>query len=222
MTVERHPCVKIINEKGIRRSRRIKYLGADLNGRLSLKVTINRKCRIAMDNLHKLKPIRKGLTLRASKTNAISLVISHLDYTNSLYSGLPNTEVSKSQRIQNITAKTITGAGKYHSSTEALKTLRWLPIHLRREFEVLILVFRSMQGLAPNYLCDLIKVTRPTRSGLRSGNIENILLVPFIKYRIFADRAFGVFGRKTWNNLRSATDYKLFMGKLKTYVFQRY
>jgi len=76
-----------------------------------------------MGNLHKHKRIRKSLTLGAAKTIAIGLVISHLDYANVLYSGLPTTEVSKLQRIQNMTVKTITGARKYGSSTEALKAL---------------------------------------------------------------------------------------------------
>ena len=100
-----------------------KYLGAYLDDWLSLRVTINRKSWIAMSNLQKIKLIRKSPTLRAAKTIAIWLVISHLDYADTLYSGLPNTEVSKLQRIQNMTVKTITGARKYGSSTEALKAL---------------------------------------------------------------------------------------------------
>ena len=213
-----------INGEVIQRSRCIKYLDADLDTRLSLK---DRKCRIAVGNLHKLKCIWKGLTLGAAKTIAIRFVISHLGYANVLYSGLPNTEVSKLQRIQNITAKTITGARKYDSSTEVPKTLHWLPIHTAGiEFKVLTPVFGIMLGLAPHYLCDLIDVTRPTRSGLRSGNIENTLIVPFIKYRTVAGRTFSVFGPKAWNNLpddlRSATDYKRFKRELKTYMFQRY
>ena len=105
-----------------------------------------------MGNVQKLKRIRKCMTLGAAKTIALGLIVSHLDYANALYAGLPNTDVSKLQRIQSMTAKIIIGASKYDCSTEALKTLHWLPIHLRIDYKVLTLVFRSMHGLAPNYL----------------------------------------------------------------------
>jgi len=94
-----------------------------------------------MSNLQKLKRIRKSLTPGAAKTIPMGLIISHLDYANALYSGLPNTEVRKLRRIQNMTATTITDARKYDNSTETLKALHWLPIHLRIEFKVLTLVF---------------------------------------------------------------------------------
>ena len=179
-----------------------------------------------MGNLQKLKHIMKSLTPGEAKTIPMGLVISHLDYAKAFYSDLPNSEVSKLRRIQNMTAKTNTGARKYDSSTEALKALHWLPIHLRIEFKVLALVFRSIHELAENYLYYLIKVTRSIRSGLRSENTENMLIVPYIKYRTFADRVFSVFGPNALNNLprdlRYATDYKLFKRKLKSYMFQRY
>ena len=125
-----------------------------------------------------------------------------------------------------MTAKSIIGVSKYDSSTEALKTLHWFHIHLRIDYKVLTLVFRSMLGLAPNYLCDLIQVKRSTRSGLRSDNVENILTIPFTKHKTFADQSFSVYGPKAWNtlheDLRSVTDYELFKSKLKTHMFQMY
>ena len=76
-----------INGQIIKRSKQIKYLGADLDEQLTLKGMITRKCRTAMGNLQKLKKIRKCLTSKAAKTIALGLVISHLDYANALYSG---------------------------------------------------------------------------------------------------------------------------------------
>ena len=163
---------------------------------LSFKEMITRKCRTAKGNLLKLKKIRKRLTPNAAKTIALGLVISHLDYANALYSGLPKTEVRKLQRIQNMAAKIFTGAEEYDSSTEALKSLHWLPIHLRIEYKVLTLVFKSLHGLAPKYLADLVCVRSPTRSGQRLENKATMLSVPFIKRSRFADRDFSVHGPK--------------------------
>ena len=208
-----------INGVLINRSPSIRYLGADLDERLTLGGMITRKCRVAMGiNLQKLKLIRKCLTLSAATTVALGLVIAHLDYANALYSGLPAVEIQKLQRIQNMTAKIITGVNKHASSTTALKSLHWLPIRLRIEFKIATLVFRSLHGLAPSYLRDLIRPVSVTRRGLRSQTKACILEVPFTRRKTFADRAFSTYGPRTWNllpeDLRSLTDYQLFKKKL--------
>ena len=99
-----------------------------------------------------LRRYRKCLTLDAAKTIALRLVISHLDYTNALYSGLPTTELNKLQRIQNIAAKIVTGAERHNSNIEALKSSRCHLIYLQVKYKVLTLVFKSLHGLAPQYL----------------------------------------------------------------------
>ena len=80
------------------RNRCIKYFGTDLDERLLSKDTIKRKCRMAMGNLQKLNLIRKRLTLGAAQTVALELVLSHLDYANALYAGLPDMEVKKNYK----------------------------------------------------------------------------------------------------------------------------
>ena len=216
-----------INGELITRSKSIKYLGADLDEKLTFKDMINRKCRTAMGNLQKLKLIRKSLTIAAAKTIALGLVIAHLDDANALYAGLPSSELKKLQRIQNMTAKIVTGAGKYDSSTSALKTLHWLPINLRIEYKVLTLVFRCIHKLAPNYLNDLISVKlKPNRSGLLSETNVNTLHLPRTTSKTFADRALSVNGPKLWNalpeDLRSIDDYNTFKTKLKTHLFFKF
>ncbi len=180
-----------------------------------------------MGNLPKLKRIRKYLTLEASKTIALGLIITHLDYANALYAGLPDTDLQKLQRVQNMTAKAATGTSKYDSSTAALKTLHWLPIRLRIEFKILTLVFRCVHGQAPIYLSNLVnlKVTA-RRPGLRSGKRKLHLKVPFTKCKTFADISFSVYGPKMWKNLpddiRAAVDIGTFKRKLKTWMFTRF
>ena len=143
-------------------------MGADLDEMLSLKKMVNRKCIVAIGNLQKLKMIRKCLTKSAETKVALGLVISHLDYANALNSGLPDIDIKKLQRIQNMAAKMVVGYDRYDSSTAALKALHWLPIRSRIEFKVCTLVFRSLQGIAPSYLSDILTPTKQPRPGLRS------------------------------------------------------
>ena len=71
------------------RSDVIKLLGAWLNSQLNYKTHIYNKCCTAMFNLQRIKYICKYLTKEACQTLAHGLVMSHLDYTNSHYIGLP-------------------------------------------------------------------------------------------------------------------------------------
>ena len=80
----------------------------------------------------------------AAKKVAIGLVLSHLAYANAQYTGLPQVEINKLQRMQNMAVKVVTKAGRYNSSTAALKQLLWLPIHLRLKYKIVLLLFRSI------------------------------------------------------------------------------
>ena len=51
--------------------------------------------------------IRRYLTKDVATTLVLGLVISHLDYCNSILYGLPDCDINKFQRIQNMSAKLV-------------------------------------------------------------------------------------------------------------------
>ena len=136
-----------INGRNIEISDCIKYLGIWTDQHLTFKYHIKMKCKMAMWNLPKLKTIRSVLTTEAANTLAMGTIISHLDYCNSIYSGLPETDLPKLQRGQNIMAKTVLGKEKFADPTDCLRTLHWLPIKYRVEYKNLYVGLQvSVQG----------------------------------------------------------------------------
>ena len=121
-----------------------------------------------MWNLQKLKTIRPVLTIEAAGALAMGTIISHLDYCNGIYSGLPEIDLNKLQRVQNITAKIVLGKGKFADPTDCLKTVHWLPIKYRVEYKILCTVYKCLSGDAPDYLKVLLKEYTTFRQGLRS------------------------------------------------------
>ena len=119
-----------VNGTMVQTGRRIKYLGAFLDNGLSFKHHITTKCRIAMWNLQWLKPLRPSLTVQACMTLVLGLVISHLDYVNSAFIGLPTSDINKMQRVQNAAAKLVLNLNRMDSSTEALKNYFGCPSSL--------------------------------------------------------------------------------------------
>ena len=112
----------------IQRSDYVKCLGSWLDTNLNMKEHVKRKAKVAMYNLRKIRTLRKYLTSDASATLVLTLVMSHIDYCNSILIEVPEITLKPFQRIQNIAAKLVLNRKKSDSSTAALRELNWLPV----------------------------------------------------------------------------------------------
>ena len=135
-----------INGTNINKRECIQYLGAWLDEHLTLRECIKRKCRIAMVNLQHIHLIRQYLTQDTRHTLVLGIVMSHLDFSNAIFSGLPDKDLANLQRIQNTGAKFVLQKDKLASSTECLCALHWLPIRERIDYKILTLVFKSLNN----------------------------------------------------------------------------
>ena len=82
----------------------------------------------------------------------MSLVISRMDYYNSVLVGLPASTLAPLQRVQNAAARLILGLSRRSHITPALKQLHWLPIKFRITFKVATLMYNIFHQRSPPYL----------------------------------------------------------------------
>ena len=213
-----------VSGESVKKSSSIKYLGVHLDESLTFHQQITAKCKAALYNLARIKSIRKYLDIESCKTLMSSLVLAHLDYANVLYYRLPDRDIHKLQRVQNMAAKVVLIRRKRDSATECLKILHWLPVRNRIQYKLAVYVFKCLHNSSPRYLSEMIQVKTVIRP-LRAMDGTGILLkVPFTKNKTFLDRSFRVAGPTTWNNLpvevRSASDILKFKSLLKTHLFK--
>ena len=83
-----------INCTNINKSECIQYLGAWLDEHMTLQEHKKRKCRIAMVNQQRIHLIRQYLTQDTTQTLVLGIVMSHLDYSNAIFSGLPEKDLA--------------------------------------------------------------------------------------------------------------------------------
>ncbi len=125
-----------------------------------------------------------------------AFVSSRLDYCNSLYVGISQSTLSRLQIVQNATARLLTGSQKRDHITPILSSLHWLPVHYRIDFEILLFVFKSLNGLT-SYISDLLQTYSPSRS-LRSSD-QKLLIVTRSRRNLWGDCAF--IGPRLWKSL---------------------
>ena len=120
-------------------------------------------------------------------------------------------------------ARLITQTRKRNHITHILMHLHWLPVKFRIQYKILLLVYKSLHGLAPQYLAELIIINCPTRSLRSSHGIT--LKVPKTRLKSYGDRSFSYAAAILWNQLpitiRAAPSVTIFKSSLKTLFFQK-
>ena len=198
-----------------------KNLGVYFDPQLNMKKHIGISVQSLNSGLFKIGKIRRFLDKPSCSTLTYGLFTSRLDYCNSLLYGVPSSSLDRLQKLQNRAARTLTRTRKYDHITPVLMDLHWLPVERRIEFKILIMCFKSLHGLAPSYLSDLISWYNPNRH-LRS-EAQHLLAEPPWRLKTFGYRRFGVAAPRLWNALpialRSMQDLSNFKNGLKTHLF---
>ncbi len=134
--------------------------------------------------------MRRFLNFNDTEKLIHAFISSRLDYCNALFSSLNHHNLSCLQLVQNAAARQLTRTKLYHHITPALATLHWLPVYFRIDFNIILLTYKALNGLAPLYLTELLKPYETGRC-LRSS-FNELLAVPRTRYKTKGDRAFAV------------------------------
>ena len=188
---------------------------------LNMEAQVTNICKSANFHLRNIGAIRSTLTDSSAEQLVHSFITSRLDYCNSLLIGLPDTQIKRLQRIQNNAARIVARIKKFDHVSQILSELHWLPVKKRIQFKMLLLTYRCLHGMAPQYLTELITPYEPSRQ-LRSSD-KSLLTVPTSRLKTYGDKSFSVAAPKAWNKLpfdiRSQTTLEHFKKNLKTHLF---
>ena len=111
---------------------------------------IAKVCSTAFFQLRKISKILKHVSRSDAAKLVSALVISHIDYGNSLLASLPANRLLK--KVQNAVARVVTGARRRDPMTCHLKDLHWLPISYQIDFKIVVLTWRCLNGCTLSYL----------------------------------------------------------------------
>ena len=215
-----------IGQAEITTSSTCKSLGVMLDNNMAMGTQIKSVCRSTLYHIRNISAIRPLLPESAAAQLVHSLVTSRLDYCNSLLYGVPGCKLKELQRVQNIAARVVTRTpcSPENHITPVLKSLHWLPIKFRILFKILLLTYKCVYGLAPEYLSSLVILKNCPRP-LRIQSLE-LLEVPKTRLKTYGDRSFMYAAAVEWNKLpldiRKLHSVDCFKEHLKTHLFRQY
>ena len=197
----------------------VKNLGSWFDSNMNLYVNINNTCKAAYYHLTNVRRIRNG----ATQSLVHALIIGRIDYCNSMLCGLPAKHIAKLQRVHNSAARLVFNIPRYSHITPVLISLHWLPVKFRIYFIVILITFKVLHGIAPDYLRSLINVKENRIYNLR-GSKGLALIPPKKTLKTLGDRAFSAAAPRMWNALpleiRNERNFARFKTLLKTHLFK--
>ena len=148
-----------------------------------------------------LRRIRHTFDFTSAATIATSLVHSRLEYCNSLYHGLPLTQIKRPQEIENSLARAVTRTPKHSHITPALKSLHCLKFEQRIQFKIISITHNLLHSSEPQYLRKLI-IIKPSGK-TRSSEYLCLSVPPLTSKLKFSNRSFRISAPNRWNFLPS-------------------
>jgi hypothetical protein len=203
-----------------------KSLGFIFDNRLSFQDQITRVRKVGYQMLGNLWRVSSTLNVPLKTQLVHACILTHIDYCNSLYYGLPNYQISRLQLLMNAAVRFIHNIRNTNTSiTPFLKRSHLLPVHLRIRYKICVTVFKCLNDAAPAYLKDLI-TNKISLQSLRVHEDKTLLHQPSFESPLLRNRRFSIAGPKLWNELpkklREITYITEFKSKLKTYLFEQF
>ena len=100
--------------------------------------------------------VQHQLNKETAKIIIQALVLSKLDYCNSVYHGAPKYTVAKLQRLQNMSERVVCNVKYCNHITPYLSDLHLLKINKCMTYKICTIMYKCAHGLAPKYLQNLV------------------------------------------------------------------
>ena len=201
----------------------VRDLGVYLDSSLDMHVHISKIVSAGFYHLRRLRQLRHVLNRERRQKLVSALILSRVDYCNSVLVGLPLNTISPLRRLLNAAARFVAGLRSRDHVTAALRDLHWLKIDQRITFKLCVLMHSIVYGYSPQYMADMVTSVSslPSRTHLRSAS-DGMFDVPRTRIRQ-GSQAFSVAGPRAWNTLPTAIKLlscrATFKRHLKTFLF---
>ena len=144
-----------INNKPVKKVNETQTLGMTIDQHLTWGRHVEEISKKISSAIGALKRIRPTITIGVANKIYKAIIQPHIDYCSTVWDGLGVTLLDKIQKLQNRASRIITQSNYYTSASNLLEELGWDNVSTRWKKQKAILMFKTLNNRAPEYLRNL-------------------------------------------------------------------
>ena len=154
----------------------VRDLGVYMDSELTMKEHVAKIAVACFYHIRRLRQVRHRVGQEVTQQLVLALIMSRLDYCNSVLAALPTSTLQPLQRVQNAAARLVFGLSRSEHVTSTLIQLHWLPVSYRIRFKMCCHIHAIHYGRSPAYLTETVQSVSASRSrfGLRSSSTSSM------------------------------------------------
>ena len=211
----------IIDNENISGVENQKLLGIIIDKTLSWDKQIDSVCLNISRRITLLKILSKYVDESSLKQYYNAYILPIFDYGCMIWGQCSTYNMNRLLKLQKRAARIILQADFMTPSKQMFQKLGWLTFAKRVQYHTCVMVFKSLNGLAPEYLTNLLTRQSETHSRNLRSNDKYMLKIPFARTAYY-EKSFSVTGPRLWNSLplqiRQSTGLNSFTKLLKVYL----
>ena len=211
----------IIDNENISGVENQKLLGIIIDKTLSWDKQIDSVCLNISRRITLLKILSKYVDESSLKQYYNAYILPIFDYGCMIWGQCSTYNMNRLLKLQKRAARIILQADFMTPSKQMFQKLGWLTFTKRVQYHTCVMVFKSLNGLAPEYLTNLLTRQSETHSRNLRSNDKYMLKIPFARTAYY-EKSFSVTGPRLWNSLplqiRQSTGLNSFTKLLKVYL----
>jgi len=125
--------------------------GVLMDCELMMKQHVNHVISICFHHLQQLRHLRRHVSQAAMKQLKSAIILSRMDYCNSILAELPLSTLASLQHAQNAAAWIVLGLSPWDHVRPALRKLHWLPIIYHIKFKISLLMYLTHMHCCLSY-----------------------------------------------------------------------
>ena len=194
-----NPLSLIVDGAPISQVSSTKSLGVHIDQNLSWNVHVEKLCKKIASGVGALKRARSFVPYETLRSVYMSLVQPHFDYCDSVWGNCTKALANKLQKLQNRAARILTHSNYDANADFLIQQLGWKKLHSQRSIHMGVMIYKSLNGLAPDYLSAKF-LDRSSVCNYSLRDTEGKLAVP-MPHTNYMKNSFSYSGAVLWNSL---------------------
>lgn len=213
-----------IGDNKIKQVDKQKLLGIFIDENLLWTAHIDYLCANISSKVSLLRQLSTYVPKEVQKLFYQGYILPLIDYGSNTWGTTSKQNIERLSKLQKRAARIILTADFNTPSLEMFKELGWASIPNRHNYNKAVLTYKALNGLAPEYISDLLKPVSETHSRNLRSVTDGSLSVPRSRLSLF-DGSFSSSAPQLWNSLpkeirTSSSSFDSFKRSVKHHFLQ--